>query len=318
MYLRFFQLACLRCSFVFVLHGCYTAALCSSRPGGFDSHCPERFGTGSIKWDRYVDRQSVRPMWVADMDFQSAPCIRKALQDRVDHGVFGYAAPTPEVYRSIKGYLRREHDWEVEGEAIVFLPGVVQGITACVLAFSEPGDAVASPTPVYPPILSTPRSLGRTTLELPMRAPESPGEPWTFDFEAMRSTLANSPQRPKLLILCSPQNPTSRVLDTTELREFLSLAQEFDMTICSDEIHCDLVLGDQKHRPTATLSSEAASRTVTLMSPSKTYNVPGLGIAFAIIPDPVRFPRRSSPPALESRAARAHVLLGKGRIVLLP
>ncbi|MDA3873607.1 MAG: PatB family C-S lyase [Kiritimatiellae bacterium] len=242
---------------------------------------PDRTNTGSLKWQKYADTD-ILPMWVADMDFTSSPEIMQALSARVEHGVFGYTVPYAEATRTATGYLRRMHGLDIEDEMLVWLPGLVQGLNLVCRACGGSGDGVMVNTPVYPPFLSAPifSDRKRITVEL---VEKSEGR-YTFDREAMQAAVTPDT---KLFILCNPHNPVGRVFDREELNWLLDFCEEHDLWICSDEIHCDLILDEQvRHVPFLSLGERAAKRTIVFLSASKTYNLPGLACAYAVIPNP--------------------------------
>jgi len=246
----------------------------------YDFHtCPDRAGTGSLKWKRF-EESGVLPMWVADMDFLSAPEIREALARRVEHGVFGYTVPFAEVETEALSYLRRVHGITAEGESLVWLPGLVQGLNLVCRAAGGPGDAVMVNTPVYPPFLSAPLFSDRQRISVPLV--EEAGR-WTFDRAAMEAAVTPST---RLFILCNPHNPVGRVFSREELEWLLDFCERHDLWVCADEIHCDLILDDIPHVPFLSLGERAAARTIAFYSASKTYNLPGLACACAVIPNP--------------------------------
>jgi cystathionine beta-lyase len=239
----------------------------------------DRRNTSSEKWDRYAGRDII-PLWVADMDFHSPPAVIQALQARVDHGVFGYTGVPDELAVAVQEMLQREYDWRVEKKWLVWLPGLVCGLNVACRAVGEAGDGVATFTPVYPPFLSTPALAGRELVPVPLACNDNR---WQMDLEALERALT---PRTRLLLLCSPHNPVGRVWSRDEQQALLEVAMRHNLTVCSDEIHAGLVLdGEKRHIPFATLSEKAAARTITLHAPSKTYNIPGLGCSFAVIPD---------------------------------
>jgi cystathionine beta-lyase len=236
-------------------------------------HPPERRGTDSVKWGRYAGRD-VLPLWVADMDFPVAPVIQEAIRRRVDHGVFGYAEPWPSLVRSVVDHLAGEYGWAVEPSWIVWLPGLVTGLN--VACRSVEGGAFTA-TPIYPPFLSASPRLATAPLR---RGTDR----WEWDLAAAEGALASDT---RLWLLCHPHNPVGRAWEERELQAIDDLAARHGLVVCSDEIHCGLLLEPgRRHVPYATLSPAAARRSITLMAPSKTFNVPGLGCAFAVIPDP--------------------------------
>jgi cysteine-S-conjugate beta-lyase len=234
---------------------------------------PERRGGDSVKWNRYAGRD-VLPLWVADMDFAVAAPIQEALRRRVDHGVFGYAEPWPSLVEAVLDHLAGEYGWAIEPEWIVWLPGLVTGLN---VACRSVGGAAFTATPVYPPFLSAPERL----VTAPLRRAEAG---WEWDLAAVEAAL--TPES-RLFLLCHPHNPVGRAWSDDELGALDALAERRGLVVCSDEIHCGLVLDPaRRHRPFATISEGALRRSITLMAPSKTFNVPGLGCAFAVIPDP--------------------------------
>jgi cystathionine beta-lyase len=246
----------------------------------FDFDTPlDRRGTASEKWDRYAGRD-ILPLWVADMDFRSPPAVIKALHQRVEHGIFGYTAPPKELVETVVTKLGREYGWQVDEEWLVWLPGLVCGLNVTCRAVGAPGDGVAIFTPVYPPFFSAPRNAGRQVVSVPLAEHEGR---WEMDLVALERAIS---PRTRLLLLCSPHNPVGRVWTREEQLALLELAERRDLVVCSDEIHAGLVLdGDTRHTPFAAISPEAARRSITLNAPSKTYNIPGLGCSFAVIPD---------------------------------
>ena len=239
----------------------------------------DRSGSDSVKWAKYAGRDVI-PLWVADMDFAAPPAVIAALHSRIDHGVFGYNQPTASQVEAVVAYLERHFAWRIDPEWIVWLPGLVSGLNVACRAVGAPGDAVFTATPIYPPFLSAPIDSGRRLASAPL-VRDSGG--WLWDFPAVDAVLRSS--RTKLFLLCHPHNPTGRVWHADELWQIAALAEKHDLVVCSDEIHNGLVLSPQcQHQLFATLSPELAARTITLLAPSKTFNIPGLGCAFAVIP----------------------------------
>ena len=240
----------------------------------------ERQSTNSIKWDRYSGKPVI-PMWVADMDFLSPPSVMAALHSRVKHGVFGYSAVSSALIKAVVRHVKTQFDWTLDPHWLVFLPGLVTGLNVACRAVGEPGDAVITATPVYPPFLSAPVNMARKLITAPMI--QSACGQWQFDWPALASAV--TPET-RLFLLCSPHNPTGRLWRREELEQVVSFCQQHNLILCSDEIHADLVLSTQaRHMPTASLSEAAAQQSITLMAPSKTFNIAGLGCAFAIVPD---------------------------------
>ena len=240
----------------------------------------DRTGTGSEKWDRYRGRDII-PLWVADMDFRSPPAVVEALRERVAHGIYGYTGPSPELADAVLAHLRRDFGWQVEPEWLVWLPGLVCGLNVLCRAVGGEGDGVATFTPVYPPFLSAPVLSGRTPVTVPLVLRDGR---WEMDLHALERAIT---PRTKLLLLCNPHNPVGRAWTREELERLVIVAGRHGLVIGSDDIHAGLILDtDTRHIPIATLSPEVARRTITLLAPSKTYNIPGLGCSYAVIPDP--------------------------------
>ncbi|WLS77256.1 PatB family C-S lyase [Erwinia pyri] len=240
----------------------------------------DRRHSDSLKWQKYGD-QDVLPLWVADTDFRSPDCVIDALKQRVEHGVFGYGNPPAELTEVIIARLAERYQWAVEPEWLVFLPGIVSGLNLAVRAFTESHQGTLAPTPIYPPFRSSSALAKRTQRNAQMRLEENR---WVMDLAALEPQMSGNE---KLLMLCNPHNPGGTVYRRDELEAQLRFAKRHDLIVCSDEIHCDLLLEPGvRHIPFATLSEDAAQRSVTLMSPSKTFNIAGLGASLAIIPNP--------------------------------
>jgi cystathionine beta-lyase len=235
----------------------------------------ERRGTDSYKWEDYGD--DVLPMWVADMDFVSAEPIIQALHQRIDHGIFGYTRPTLELRTVIQEGLKKFYQWEVGEEEIVFLPGLVTGLNLFYHAFSNPGDGVLIQPPVYFHFVRDPVIHGRVLDDPPL---VQKGDTYEIDFTIFEKAIGD---RSKVFIFCNPHNPVGRVFTPKELEKVAEICLRHGVLICSDEIHCDLLYPGYQHVPIATLGPEVANQTITLMAPSKTYNLAGLHCGFAII-----------------------------------
>ncbi|MEC5399490.1 MalY/PatB family protein [Uliginosibacterium sp. H1] len=239
---------------------------------------PERRGSDSIKWQRYAGRD-VLPLWVADMDFAAPQPVLDALQQRIAHGVFGYAHPWPSLTEAVVDGIARHHGWQIEPDWLIWLPGVVTGFNVASHLAGEPGDGILAMTPVYPPFLSSPGLADRKLLRSDLL---QVGESWIPDWEDLH---AQAPQA-RMLMLCNPHNPVGRSWTRQELQHFAALAEQHDWVVMSDDIHCGLVLDPQRpYTPLALLDEDIARRTITLMAPSKTWNIPALYAGFAIIPD---------------------------------
>jgi cystathionine beta-lyase len=250
-----------------------------------------RLGTDSQKWQKYAGRD-ILPLWVADMDFRSSPAILDALQRRVADGIFGYARPVKSTVDAVVNALASRYGWSIDPAWIVWLPGLVCGLNVTAQAFAAPGEEVLCLTPVYPPFMTAPKNSGRFSTTVPFVL-NSAAARWDIDWDALERGVT---PRTKLFFLCNPHNPLARVFRRDELVRLAEFCARHNLILCSDEIHCDLILDPAlPHLPTALVAPEHAARTITLMAPSKTYNVPGLGTSFAIIPD----------PALRARFVRA-------------
>jgi cystathionine beta-lyase len=240
---------------------------------------PDPHGQWSLKWDRHGGRDVI-PLWVADMDFRCAPAVLRILRERVEHGIFGYVEPGPELLDAIAGRLSAQHGWTPQREWFVWLPGLVSGLNVACRAVGEAGDAVATAVPVYPPFLSAPGYSDRELVRVPLR---QEGERWRFDPADLEAALT---PRTRLLLLCNPHNPVGRAWTRAELAAIAAVCERHDIIVCSDEVHCGLILEPGvEHVPLATLSPEISRRSITLMAASKTFNLPALGAAFAIVPD---------------------------------
>jgi cysteine-S-conjugate beta-lyase len=244
----------------------------------FDAVVERRSGD-SYKWNIYAGRDVI-PMPVADMDFKAPPAVIAALQERLDHGVFGYADATPAVFEAIGEMLFADYGWSIDPSWLVWSPGLEVALNVFCRLAASPRARVMCSTPIYPPFLSAPRNTGRKLDAVPLSL-DSDG----YRFDAAAVDAAMTPET-ELFMACNPQNPSGHVMTRGELESLAQVCLKHDLLICSDEIHCGLVLdADKHHIPLATLSPEVAKRTITLMSPSKTYNLAGLMWAFAIIPD---------------------------------
>lgn len=243
------------------------------------THTLNRREFHSAKWS--IFDEDVLPMWVADMDFASPQPIIDALAARVQHGVFGYGMPPKELGEAICARLDRLYGWQVTPDQIVYLPGLVSGLNAVTRAIGSSGDGMLATTPVYGPFLSSPGNQDRELHVAELAAVRSDHTlGYEIDFDAFQSAIRPNT---KLFMLCHPHNPVGRAWSVDELASMAEICAGHDMVICSDEIHCDLLLDGTTHTPLAALDPEIAARTITLMAPSKTFNIPGLGMSFAIV-----------------------------------
>ena len=238
----------------------------------------DRRDSDSLKWSDPLRRNAI-PMWVADMDFAAPECVTQALRERIDRDVFGYAVATKAVQQTVIDWVESHYAWQIDPAWIVWLPGLVPGIHLACRTLLDSGDEVLTPVPVYPPFLSAPAIEGRVLQTVHLT---QDGDRWFLDAEELRGAIH---PRTKLLLFCNPHNPCGKVFRREELASIAEICERHDLLICSDEIHCDLILDPHRHVPFASMSKEIADRTVTLMSPSKTFNLSGLSCGFAIIPN---------------------------------
>lgn len=240
----------------------------------------DRRDTDSEKWQKYAGRD-ILPLWVADMDFKTSPAIIAALQERVATGLFGYSRPVRSTVDAFVNAMEQRHGWRVDPAWLVWLPGLVVGLNLTAQAFARAGEEALTLTPVYPPFMSAPKNSGRVSVQVPLHL-DNTNRRWEIDWTALEQAVT---PKTKLFILCNPHNPIGRVWRRDELVRLGEFCVRHDLVLCSDEIHCDLILDHLPHLPAALLGGVVARRTVTLMAPSKTYNIPGLGTSLAIIPD---------------------------------
>ena len=246
---------------------------------GFDfDRLIDRRPTASNKWRKFD--KDVLPLWVADMDFASPEPVVRALRERAEHGVYGYVFEEPEFFEVVADRIQKRYGWRVGPEAVVLLPGVIAGLNMAARVFAAPGDGLLEQVPVYPPILRCPSNIGLTRDEAPL-ARRADGR-YEVDWEAFERAIHG---RTRAFILCNPHNPTGRVYTREELARMAEICARRGLSIIADEIHCDLLYAGQRHVPIASLAPEVAARTITLMSPSKTFNLAGLKCAIAVVPD---------------------------------
>lgn len=241
----------------------------------------DRKDTYSFKWQRYQGKD-ILPVWVADSEFKAPQAIIDALKERTEHGVYGYHLPaeyTP-ANDAVVRWLKDKHNWQIKPEWIVWTPGVVPAFNLACQAYCEPGDKVLVQTPNYPPMLAAAKN---NNLEQGLINTVQENGRWTLDFEQLEQQAAEP--NTKLFILCNPMNPVGTVLSRDELNKIEDICLRNNVVLCSDEIHCDLILDNQKtHIPAGTLD-KIGPQAITLMAASKTFNVAGLGTSFAIIED---------------------------------
>ena len=243
-----------------------------------------REGTDCIKYDRREETFGVKdiiPMWVADMDFNTPDFVVESLQKRLEHHIYGYSFRSSEYFQSMISWIKTRHNWTVEKEWISFSPGIVPALNFCTLAFTQPGDSIIVQPPVYFPFFSAAESHGRNLIY--NRLTESEGK-WDMDYNSL---IAGIDSKTKMIIISNPHNPVGRVWTPEELNNLADICLKNNILIISDEIHCDLVLPGFTHTPMASLSEKIAENTVTLIAPSKTFNLAGLSTSSVIIKNPV-------------------------------
>lgn len=244
----------------------------------------ERRNTGSLKYDFAVPRgrpKDVLPLWVADMDFPTAPCVQEALQKAVAHGIFGYSEPLKPYFDALLGWFSRQHGYEAKEEWVIKTPGVVFALAAAVRALTEPGDGVLILTPVYYPFYEVIRYNGRTLVESPLQYRDGR---YTINFDDMEQKIQAG--NVKLLLFCSPHNPMGRVWTQVELEQVAALCKKYDLLVVSDEIHCDFTWPGHTHIVFPTVSEDMAQRTILCTAPTKTFNLAGLQISNIFIENP--------------------------------
>jgi len=241
----------------------------------------ERRGTDSFKWDaneRLFGKRDLLPFWVADMDFATPAPVLDAIQRRCRHPVFGYGIRSEAYFQSIQAWLRDRHQWQVPREWMMFCPpSSIVGINGLISILTRPGQSVVAPVPTYGPLLGLIEKNGRRLIRNPLR--EENGR-FTLDTDDLATKLEADTN---MVIFCSPHNPTGRVFSRDELEALANLAEERNLLVVSDEVHCDLVLPGHRHIPYGSIGGE---RSVTVISPNKTFNTAGIPQATLIIPDP--------------------------------
>jgi cysteine-S-conjugate beta-lyase len=240
----------------------------------------EREKTSSLKHDGrkgYFGHDDLIPLWVADMDFAAPEAVTQALVKRAEHPVYGYTLYPSSMYESMQNWFEVHHDWQIDRSDIVMCPGVVPSLFACVQALTEAGDKVIVQPPVYPPFFSTVTKSDRELVLNPLQIVDGV---YRMDFENLEQCAK---QGAKLLLLCSPHNPVGRVWQRDELDTLLDIARRFNITIVSDEIHADLIFPQQKHIPLAAIAKDVS--VISTVSPSKSFNIPGLGLSAMVIND---------------------------------
>lgn len=244
----------------------------------FDEIIPRR-NTRSYKWDSAADND-VLPLWVADMDFRTAPAVVKALERRVKHGIFGYVKVPDEYYQAVTNWFAQRHGWQFQKEWMIYTSGVVPALSAIIKALTEPGDDIVVQTPVYNCFFSSIRNNGCRIVSNPLIYD---GRTYRMDFEDLETKTADP--NVKAMLLCNPHNPAGRVWTRDELIRLGEICRRNHVTVISDEIHCELVFPGHTYLPFASISDQHLWNSVTCISPSKSFNMAGLQIANIIARD---------------------------------
>lgn len=236
-----------------------------------------RDNTNAIKWERYREK-SLLPMWVADMDIASPAAITDALVQRAQHPIYGYTHPWESLNASVVNWCRSQYNWNIEANWIVWMPGVVPSFNLAVDVFGRHGRVLVQ-SPNYPPMLAAAERQGCETVRVPVTWQNNT---WHWDWQQLEAEMAHPECH--LFLLCNPMNPNGATLTKADLDKLSELCQQHSVFLCSDEIHCDLILDGSSHYPAGAIAG-LEDNSVTLMAASKTFNVAGLGCSFAIIPD---------------------------------
>jgi cystathionine beta-lyase len=250
-------------------------------PVNFDKILDRR-ATNSIKWNAYPD--DVLPMWVADMDFAAPEPILASLRKSLDHGVLGYEFPQPELMQNVAERMRRLYAWDLRAEDVVPVPGLVTGFNIAARITCQPEDGILVQPPVYFPFMKVQKNTGTVTqiAELKKTA-HGRTLHYEINWDAFENALHADNARTRMFLFCNPHNPTGTVYSRADLTRLAQTCERENIIICSDEIHSELLLDGHKHIPIATISPDAAQRTITLVAASKTFNVAGFFVGFAII-----------------------------------
>lgn len=242
----------------------------------------DRKNSDSVKWNgmkHLYGTNDLLPMWVADMDFQAPQQVIQALMDRIQHGVFGYALSSRTITEAIINWTKKRYKWDIKEEWIVLCSGVVKSIAFSIQALTNEGDKILIQTPIYPPFVRMIETNNRTVVRNPLVLK---GDRYEIDFQHFEDQLKSGV---KLVLLCSPHNPTGRVWTREELERIAALCEQYDIPIVSDEIHGDLIFPSYEQIPISSLNDQTENRTITLFAPSKTFNIPGLQCSVMVIPD---------------------------------
>ncbi|NLC03478.1 MAG: putative C-S lyase, partial [Tissierellia bacterium] len=241
-----------------------------------------RQGTNSVKWDNLMEvfgREDILPLWVADMDFRAPDEVIEALQEKLNHGIFGYNIKSDSLYNSIISWMKKRYNWDIKKEWISFTPGVVPALNIAVREFAKEGDNIVIQPPVYPPFF---RVLENNAVEANLNPLIYKDDNFVMDYDSLEKSIDS---KTKAIILCNPHNPVGRVWSKEELSKLGEICLKHNLLIVSDDIHSDLTFKGHRTTPIATISEELAQNTITLLAPSKTFNIAGLATSVAIIPN---------------------------------
>src|SRR5699024_8748315 len=241
-----------------------------------------RYQTLSVKWDNtknVFQSDEVLPMWVADMDFKAPDAVNKVLKERAEHGISGYTIINEDIKAKVTNWLKKRHHFNVETEELVFSPGVITSLHTAIVNSTDKNDKIVLQTPVYTPFFNLIKDNEREVVESELIYD---GSSYQMNFVDLEEKFK---QGAKAFMLCSPHNPVGRVWTKEELKQLADLCMKYDVLIFSDEIHADLTFKNHKHIPIASLSEEINDRTITFMSPTKTFNLAGLQASFMVISD---------------------------------
>jgi len=252
----------------------------------------DRKGTASLKWEKFKE-PDVIPMWVADMDFETSPKIIDFIKQRLDHAILGYTKASSSLNEAVQAYLFNQHGWAIDPDWLVWVPGVVPALAVACDTAGQTDDEILVFTPVYHPLLLLPPKKGRKRIDVPLAYSEGSNNDnvcengrWVIDFDALEQAITKNS---RILLLCSPHNPAGMMFSREELRRLVEICHAHNIIIISDEIHCDLILHpSRRHISTAVAADDLKDQVITLMSPSKTFNLAGANASFAVIPDPER------------------------------
>jgi len=245
----------------------------------FDTYIDRR-QTDSIKWKKFAD--GIIPMWVADMEFATPRVVTQALAERIEHPIFGYTSAPDSLVEAVTDYCKQKHQWTIDTDCLYWIPGVLPALTAACQIAGKPGDEIIVFPPVYHPLLEIPEKIGKKRVDVPLLYGDGT---WTIDFDSLQEAFTN---KTVAILLSSPHNPMGVMFSEDELFKLAKLCAEKNVLLISDEIHCDLILlKEKKHIPTALAAKEHHESVITIMSPSKTFNLAGANCSFAHITDPV-------------------------------